>query len=616
MSELVLYDIPSKSALKAWSSSAWPVRIALNYKGIKYRTEWVEYPDIEPVLKKLGAPSTGIKADGVTPRYTIPTIYDPSTKTVLADSWKIVEYLDKTYPNIPALFLPATRGLTVAFKDAAILLMGGTLYSLYVLQIHLNMNEGSKAYQRKNNEDKYNLKLEEIAPPGSEVAEKYWAKLSAGLTKVAGWFKVNGDTPFLGGDVPCYADVLLASWLISPKSIWGEDSEEWKRLAALDDGRWGRFVEAFAPWSDGTLFEEYQRVLDGNNASCYIASEIGQEFKIVMQNNRGDESCAISMCVFVDGMRTSLKALQAGRGMTSYGVAISNNSIRKYCFAEVSVAELPDSEAGSVDQVGTIRVVICRCRLSKSIHKRVFSDTSTFLSTKSIDERSKKGGLHRDVMERRSRTKIRTIPIDTAENPFAVVNISYRPRAVLQAMGFIPPDPVVPPRQDSHEDTKPQMPSPESLAQTQSCKREAPSRQGSPEETKPQMPSSESSVQIQSCKREPEQELFVPSESKRARREDDHKVVVKQEDEPDCEVEDVDVIELKKQLEQEQKALVLQQQQLVTMQQKQVAMLQDRLQYMERKRPPAKPSSVNSKREDQPVASSSRTEVIDLTEIL
>ena len=42
----------------------YPDRYCLNIKGIPYKTVWVEYPDIEGVLKKLGGGSSGRWAGG------------------------------------------------------------------------------------------------------------------------------------------------------------------------------------------------------------------------------------------------------------------------------------------------------------------------------------------------------------------------------------------------------------------------------------------------------------------------------------------------------------------------------------------------------------------------
>jgi len=41
-----------------------PVRYALNYKKLPYKTVWVEYLEIEPVAKKVGAKATKTRPNG------------------------------------------------------------------------------------------------------------------------------------------------------------------------------------------------------------------------------------------------------------------------------------------------------------------------------------------------------------------------------------------------------------------------------------------------------------------------------------------------------------------------------------------------------------------------
>jgi hypothetical protein len=68
--QIILYDLPSKPPCQSWSLNPWKstrqnhhpfyaytdttlARLLLNYKGIPYKTEWIEYPDVEPKFKSL-----------------------------------------------------------------------------------------------------------------------------------------------------------------------------------------------------------------------------------------------------------------------------------------------------------------------------------------------------------------------------------------------------------------------------------------------------------------------------------------------------------------------------------------------------------------------------------
>lgn len=214
----------------------------MNYKGLKYRTEWVEYPDIEALCKKIGAGHTSIKSDGVTPYYTLPVIYDPSTKAVIADSTDIADYLDKTYPDKP-LYTSGTRALHAAFSSVFSDTCFVPLFQLVVLATCLNLNEPSYEYFRRTREASMG-KLEDIVPEG-EKGEKAWKEFEKGMEKVATWFKADGDKPFVGGDTLRYADIQIAAQLMWAKKVFGKDSKDWARIKDLDGGRWGRYLQQF-----------------------------------------------------------------------------------------------------------------------------------------------------------------------------------------------------------------------------------------------------------------------------------------------------------------------------------------------------------------------------------
>ena len=127
---IILYDIPSK--VGPWSPNTWKTRqvprnssnhikltvfssYSLNYKGLPFRTVWVEYPDIESTLKAAGIVSNTRKKPDGSPTWTVPAIYDPKTKTGITESFAIAEYLDKTYPDTPLLIPPGTRTLQKAW---------------------------------------------------------------------------------------------------------------------------------------------------------------------------------------------------------------------------------------------------------------------------------------------------------------------------------------------------------------------------------------------------------------------------------------------------------------------------------------------------------------------
>ena len=78
--EIILYDLPSKDPCKSWSLNPWKTRLVLNYKGLPYKTEWTEYPDLASKFSSLGVPKN--TAEGVPP-YTSPCVRTHSFLTLL-----------------------------------------------------------------------------------------------------------------------------------------------------------------------------------------------------------------------------------------------------------------------------------------------------------------------------------------------------------------------------------------------------------------------------------------------------------------------------------------------------------------------------------------------------
>ena len=217
-------------------------RVVLNYKGIPYRTEWVEYPDIEPHSKSLGIKPTGKKSDG-SPLYTLPAIHDPSTGVYIADSIAIAEYLEETYPNTPSVFPNETIGLQKAFS-AAFKHSIDAVWPFILPVTNSRLNPVSEAYFRRSRETSFGKKLEDIVPIGNARTEE-WEKLEKGLASVYSYLaSTDKKGPYFLGDTISWSDLVLFSFLYWFKLIWGENSEEWKDIASWNGGRWEAHIEA------------------------------------------------------------------------------------------------------------------------------------------------------------------------------------------------------------------------------------------------------------------------------------------------------------------------------------------------------------------------------------
>ena len=213
-------------------------RVVLNYKGIPYRTEWVEYPDIEAVSKKLGIKPTGRKRDG-SPLYTLPAIHDPSTGVYIADSFVIADYLEKTYPDTPLVFPNETAGLQRAFITTFEKNID-SVWSFIIPATNFRLNPASEEYFRRTREISFGQKLEDVIPTGNTRTEE-WGKFEQGLTKIHSYLALTKG-PYMLGDTISWSDFVLFSFIYWFKLIWGEDSKEWKDIASWNDGRWEALI--------------------------------------------------------------------------------------------------------------------------------------------------------------------------------------------------------------------------------------------------------------------------------------------------------------------------------------------------------------------------------------
>ncbi|KZP16594.1 hypothetical protein FIBSPDRAFT_794236, partial [Athelia psychrophila] len=237
---ITLYDIPNRNPSQAWSPNTWKARLALNIKGLPYRTVWVEYLDIEPLCKKLGATKTN---SAVAP-YTLPVIHDPAHNAVVSDSIEIARYLDKTYPATTPLFPRGSHALQAAFQTAH---DNTVAHAVPIIMLPLScalLNPVSEPYFRRTREEYVGMKMEEFSPLGPK-RDLHWKTLRAGHEVMAGWLAENEQGPFVMGDQISYADATIAAYLIWMRTILGPESAEWKDVLTWQDGKWAIYMKEF-----------------------------------------------------------------------------------------------------------------------------------------------------------------------------------------------------------------------------------------------------------------------------------------------------------------------------------------------------------------------------------
>ncbi|ESK93164.1 hypothetical protein Moror_1100 [Moniliophthora roreri MCA 2997] len=231
---ITLYDVgPTQDPkMPSLSPHVRKARYTLNYKRIPYTVSWVNFFTLEEIAKRVGAAPTGVRADG-SPKYTVPFIVDSSTGAVVSDSYRIAEYLDRTYPDTPRLVPQGTEALQWAFAD---MILGKIIAIMALLR---PLMEGP-------NDPEFVKGIEKAYGPAPKLSAEEkagaWVAVKGGLNEIAKWYKE--ENAFLAGERPIYADFSLIPIFYVAKPLFGEFSEEWKNLASWNGGRWARMMEA------------------------------------------------------------------------------------------------------------------------------------------------------------------------------------------------------------------------------------------------------------------------------------------------------------------------------------------------------------------------------------
>ncbi|KAF9063083.1 hypothetical protein BDP27DRAFT_1335619 [Rhodocollybia butyracea] len=235
---ITLYDFDSKTK-HPWNVSVWKARYSLNFKKVPYKTIWIEYPDIEPTMKKLGARPTSLRGDG-SPMYTLPVIHDDSTGAIISDSALIAEYLDKTYPTSTELIPRGTHTLQAAFRG----LIESKMFPLGLLVvpelIREVVNGPSAEYMTSHYLPKFGISDLATWTLSEEQRIAEWDKVKELLGSVHVMMKA--EDKWIMGDEISFADFAVASVFEMIKAAVGKGSEDWKRVLSWHDGRWDRMM--------------------------------------------------------------------------------------------------------------------------------------------------------------------------------------------------------------------------------------------------------------------------------------------------------------------------------------------------------------------------------------
>ena len=212
-------------------------RAVLNFKKLPYKTEWVEYPDLEPRFKELGIPPN--PETSFAP-YTSPTVRF-ADGSYLQDSEPIAKRLEELYPE-PSLHLDEDHHQEVA--DAVIALVSAGVGLILPLVPRNLLNERSTKFFLEDREKRFGIHLYDLEKAkGGEQAWKDMEPKMAEFKDLLTKYKKDEGAFMLGSQIS-YAD-FHAAGLFQAFMRCGEEYGE--RLLSYDES-FRKLFEACKPY--------------------------------------------------------------------------------------------------------------------------------------------------------------------------------------------------------------------------------------------------------------------------------------------------------------------------------------------------------------------------------
>lgn len=214
-------------------------RAALNFKGIPYKTEWVEYPDMAAKFESFGIPPT---AENSPSGWSIPAVRMPDGSYIM-DSRKIADALESMKPE-PSLRLDS--GYVDRVQTAVLDTMKPLAPVIMPRIPEMVLNPSSAEYFRTTRAKRFGMPLEEFAK-SEQSGEVAWKGAEPGLREIAKILREHADGPFVLGKEPSYADLVLAGLLVMAARV--DQNDVFQRITGFD-GVFAKHYEACQKFVD------------------------------------------------------------------------------------------------------------------------------------------------------------------------------------------------------------------------------------------------------------------------------------------------------------------------------------------------------------------------------
>jgi glutathione S-transferase len=218
---IILYDLVGADG-RRFSSNCWRTRMALAHKGLACET--------------VPTPFSAIGQIGDGSFKTIPVIEDSGTW--VCDSWVIAEYLDDTYSDRPPVLGGSDGRQHALFVQSwARSRISPLVFTMIVEDIYAQLCPEDKEYF-------FESRGQRVGGDFTGIQEDREERLPELRERFEPMRRVVTETPFLGGELPTYADYVALSpfiWArtVSPLALVepGDPVHAWfQRILDLYDG--------------------------------------------------------------------------------------------------------------------------------------------------------------------------------------------------------------------------------------------------------------------------------------------------------------------------------------------------------------------------------------------
>jgi len=183
---ITMYDLAGADPKRRFSPFCWRTRMALAHKGL----------DVDAVPLRFGEKEK-IAFSG---QQLVPVIVDGGT--VVADSWKIAQYLEAAYPDRPSLFGDNALAQIRFIQGWADSILHPAVGRMIIADIVTVLDAGDAAYFRESREARFGMALEAVSADRDQRLPDFRKSLQPIRLPLA-------EYPYLGGAAPTYADYIV-----------------------------------------------------------------------------------------------------------------------------------------------------------------------------------------------------------------------------------------------------------------------------------------------------------------------------------------------------------------------------------------------------------------------